>query len=302
MSGVHQFQYHGKQGSPVPDDEKNAVLYIIVVLSFYSLGIVIMMVKYMKKHDRQMEDFNYQDYIQAQRNRMTQARWRPLNRLALSALNTANVIPQTVSKERRVTYLLTRNQRSEICYPGSSALFKMAHHSLKLLWGTWVVVYLLYLNFSHGIPASTSGDDPPVPLQPDPQPPQPLAPSNETDNCTEFGNNCMECLAKSCFFSYCEGTADICTKEKPNPTEACPSPFSGNPKECECGSSNTSHYDAHPTNIHHVKFYYNHYSSHHDHSGNDHLSNHYNHIHHNHHFDFYNHTDDLNSDDEYTGT
>ena len=34
--------YYGKSGGRVPGDEKNAILYIIAVLSFYSCGIILM--------------------------------------------------------------------------------------------------------------------------------------------------------------------------------------------------------------------------------------------------------------------
>ncbi|CAG0901709.1 unnamed protein product [Darwinula stevensoni] len=94
-----------KGGGHVPGDEGNAIIYIIVVLSFYSFGIVFMMVKYMKKKQRENEETKaYKDYIAAVRERCVQARWRPVNRLALHALNTANVIPQTVATGR-VTYV-----------------------------------------------------------------------------------------------------------------------------------------------------------------------------------------------------
>ena len=67
---------------------------------------ILQMVKYMKKKDRH-DEVNYQDFMGAQRRHIRQERQRfkPFNRLALNALNTANVIPQSVCSDPRVTYV-----------------------------------------------------------------------------------------------------------------------------------------------------------------------------------------------------
>jgi hypothetical protein len=101
-----QHQYRRKGGGHIPGDEHNAVIYIIVVLTFYSSGIVFMMLKHMRDREREVEESKaYNDYVKIARERCSMAKFRPVNRLALAALNTANFVPQTVVQEGRVTYV-----------------------------------------------------------------------------------------------------------------------------------------------------------------------------------------------------
>jgi archaellum biogenesis protein FlaJ (TadC family) len=83
------------------DSDEHAIYYIIVVLLFYSFGIVFMMVKYMKKEREELEETKmYKEYVKAARDRCTQSKFVPTNRLALTALNTVNVISQPYDEER----------------------------------------------------------------------------------------------------------------------------------------------------------------------------------------------------------
>ena len=92
-----------------PEEDNDAVWYIIIVLSFYSFGIVFMMVKYIKEERRELEETRlYNEYVKSARERLykpIQNKWRPMNRLALTALNTVNSIPQTTKSEGKVTYV-----------------------------------------------------------------------------------------------------------------------------------------------------------------------------------------------------
>ena len=45
-----------QQGVQDESAQKDALLYIIVVLTFYSLGVVIMMIKYLKRERRELEE------------------------------------------------------------------------------------------------------------------------------------------------------------------------------------------------------------------------------------------------------
>ena len=45
-----------QQGAQDESAQKDALLYIIVVLTFYSLGVVIMMIKYLKRERRELEE------------------------------------------------------------------------------------------------------------------------------------------------------------------------------------------------------------------------------------------------------
>lgn len=69
---------------------------IIAVLFFYSCGIVVLMINYMKKEQNDFEENNlYKQYVD-KRDRCDEynSRGRCLNRLALQALNAVNVISQ----------------------------------------------------------------------------------------------------------------------------------------------------------------------------------------------------------------
>lgn len=89
-------------------ESRHALIYIIVVLSFYSAGIVIMMVKYMKQEREEQEEENlYKQYLHAARDRIIEStsRGRLANRLALQALNMANAVPQTSRQGSKVTFV-----------------------------------------------------------------------------------------------------------------------------------------------------------------------------------------------------
>ena len=76
--------------------EGDPLVYIIAVLIFYSVGIVILMINYMKKEQHEFEENNlYKQYVD-KRDRLddVNSRGRSLNRLALQALNAVNVISQ----------------------------------------------------------------------------------------------------------------------------------------------------------------------------------------------------------------
>ncbi|KAG8183835.1 hypothetical protein JTE90_025718 [Oedothorax gibbosus] len=88
--------------------QRNAVIYIVVVLFFYSFGIGIMMIKYMRKEAEEQEEFKmYRRYLNDSKDTPADAmsRGRLANRLALQALNMVNVIPQTSQAGSKVTFV-----------------------------------------------------------------------------------------------------------------------------------------------------------------------------------------------------
>ena len=89
-------------------ESRHALIYIIVVLSFYSAGIVIMMVKYMKQEREEQQEVNmYRRYLHTARQESghNTSRGRLANRLALQALNMANAVPQTTRQGSKVTFV-----------------------------------------------------------------------------------------------------------------------------------------------------------------------------------------------------
>ncbi|XP_023211518.1 uncharacterized protein LOC111614378 [Centruroides sculpturatus] len=91
-----------------PENQKNAVIYIVVVLFFYSFGIGIMMIKYMRKEAKEQQECKmYRQYINAAHEQYLHStnRARLANRLALQALNTVNAIPQTTQLGSKVTFV-----------------------------------------------------------------------------------------------------------------------------------------------------------------------------------------------------
>ncbi|KAF8794531.1 uncharacterized protein LOC129961784 [Argiope bruennichi] len=88
--------------------QRNAVIYIVVVLFFYSFGIGIMMIKYMRKEAEEQEEFKmYRRYMSDTCDNFssTTSRGRLANRLALQALNMVNAIPQTSQAGSKVTFV-----------------------------------------------------------------------------------------------------------------------------------------------------------------------------------------------------
>ncbi|CAN8003729.1 unnamed protein product [Ixodes hexagonus] len=104
----------GATGSPVGDDketeasQRQALMYIVVVLFFYSFGIGFMMIRYMRQEAKEQEECKmYRRYINAAHEQYLNAtnRARLANRLALQALNTVNAIPQTTHVGSKVTFV-----------------------------------------------------------------------------------------------------------------------------------------------------------------------------------------------------
>ncbi|KFM78674.1 hypothetical protein X975_17172, partial [Stegodyphus mimosarum] len=88
--------------------QRNAVIYIVVVLFFYSFGIGIMMIKYMRKEAKEQEEFKmYRRYMNDAHENYVKStnRARLANRLALQALNMVNAIPQTSQVGSKVTFV-----------------------------------------------------------------------------------------------------------------------------------------------------------------------------------------------------
>ncbi len=88
--------------------QKSALLYIVVVLSFYAFGIGLMMIKYMRQEAKEQEECKkYRRYINAAHEQYLNStnRARLANRLALQALNTVNAIPQATQFGSKVTFV-----------------------------------------------------------------------------------------------------------------------------------------------------------------------------------------------------
>ncbi|CAM1306884.1 Uncharacterised protein g4479 [Pycnogonum litorale] len=101
-TGTRAAYDHGRSDS-------EAVVYIIVVLCFYSFGIVFMMFKYLQHEEKELEEFEiYKNYLKTSKDntyQMYNRRGRISNRLALQALNTVNAIPQTNQLSSKVTFV-----------------------------------------------------------------------------------------------------------------------------------------------------------------------------------------------------
>ncbi|GIY80055.1 uncharacterized protein CDAR_507441 [Caerostris darwini] len=98
------------QGATVAldDSQKDAVVYIVVVLFFYSFCIGFMMIRYMQKEAKEQHECKkYRRYINMAQDQYLASmnRTRLANRLALQALNTVNAIPQTTNYGSKVTFV-----------------------------------------------------------------------------------------------------------------------------------------------------------------------------------------------------
>ncbi|XP_050738713.1 uncharacterized protein LOC127009563 isoform X1 [Eriocheir sinensis] len=83
----------------------DAVIYIVVVLAFYSFGIVFMIANFVRQEQRELEETNmYKQYVKVARDRWLTTRGNMANKLALQALNTFNAIPQTTDVNK-VTFV-----------------------------------------------------------------------------------------------------------------------------------------------------------------------------------------------------
>ncbi|XP_035215830.1 uncharacterized protein LOC118189327 [Stegodyphus dumicola] len=90
------------------NSQKDAVIYIVVVLFFYSFFIGFMMIRYMQKEAKEQQECKkYRRYINMAQDQYLASmnRARLANRLALQALNTVNAIPQTSQYGSKVTFV-----------------------------------------------------------------------------------------------------------------------------------------------------------------------------------------------------
>lgn len=90
------------------ESQRNAVVYIVVVLFFYSFCIGFMMIRYMQKEAKEQQECKkYRRYINMAQDQYLASisRARLANRLALQALNTVNAIPQTSQYGSKVTFV-----------------------------------------------------------------------------------------------------------------------------------------------------------------------------------------------------
>lgn len=87
------------------EESQEAVVYIVVVLAFYSFGIVFMMANFIRQEQREIEETKlYKQYIKVARDRWLTTRGSLANKLALQALNTLNAVPQTTNVNK-VTFV-----------------------------------------------------------------------------------------------------------------------------------------------------------------------------------------------------
>jgi len=81
-------------------------LYIIVVLGVYSLGVVIMMVKYLKRERRDLEEEKMlEDFLKLKPRTASMERQRLSGKLCLHAFNAASVISQPQQPQGKVTFV-----------------------------------------------------------------------------------------------------------------------------------------------------------------------------------------------------
>ncbi|KAK2152074.1 hypothetical protein LSH36_340g02031 [Paralvinella palmiformis] len=86
--------------------QKDALLYIIVVLGFYSLGVICLMVKYLKEEKKDIEEeIVLENFLKNKPQTPHEQRARPSGRLALNAFNAANLLIQPSSSHGRVTFV-----------------------------------------------------------------------------------------------------------------------------------------------------------------------------------------------------
>ncbi|KAK4322017.1 hypothetical protein Pmani_007219 [Petrolisthes manimaculis] len=87
------------------EEADDAVIYIVVVLAFYSFGIVFMMANFVRQEQRELEETKvYKQYVKLARDRWLTTRGNLTNKLALQALNTFNAVPQTTDANK-VTFV-----------------------------------------------------------------------------------------------------------------------------------------------------------------------------------------------------
>ncbi len=86
--------------------QKDAILYIIVVLLFYSFGIVVMIIGYLKKERKDLEEEKFlEDFLREPRPTPTENKTGLGAKLALQAINTAGLITQPNTSAGKVTFV-----------------------------------------------------------------------------------------------------------------------------------------------------------------------------------------------------
>ncbi len=87
-------------------EENDALMYIIVVLGFYSFGVVLMVVSYLKRERKDLEEERLlEDYLRYRPQTLREQRSKIGCKLALSAFNAANLITMPESKESKITFV-----------------------------------------------------------------------------------------------------------------------------------------------------------------------------------------------------
>ncbi|KAK2178948.1 hypothetical protein NP493_522g02025 [Ridgeia piscesae] len=83
----------------------NALVYIVVVLGFYSIGIVVLMIRYLKNERQDLvEEKMLDDFFRTTPRTLNDDRGRLGGKLALNALNAVSIISQP-SSSRKVTFV-----------------------------------------------------------------------------------------------------------------------------------------------------------------------------------------------------
>ncbi len=86
--------------------QKDAILYIIVVLMFYSFGVVVMIVGYLKKERKDLEEERFlEDFLREPRPTPIENKAGLGAKLALQAINTAGLITQPNTSTGKVTFV-----------------------------------------------------------------------------------------------------------------------------------------------------------------------------------------------------
>ena len=85
---------------------KDALLYIIVVLMFYSFGMIIMLIGYLKREREEIEEERYlHDFLKTPLPTVRTHRGCSSGKLALQAFNAASFITQPSTSKGKVTFV-----------------------------------------------------------------------------------------------------------------------------------------------------------------------------------------------------
>ena len=86
--------------------QKDALLYIVVVLMFYSFGMIIMLIGYLKRERKDLEEQRYlQDFLKTPFPNARAHRGCSSGKLALHAFNAASFISQPSTSKGKVTFV-----------------------------------------------------------------------------------------------------------------------------------------------------------------------------------------------------